>query len=202
MSDFLGADYVRDSRKGGSGARPVRTRYEGETLSRRLANSVEEAQRFDLDIVLRGDEGLRRRFFAHQWSHDIDKRFTLPVPQDPAISVPSAPARVRTKAAAGSDTLMLYSGSRASETLMLLTFFAFAGGDRLYCVVGDNDYELPTAGSVAVRIVPALDADAPTTARVDFAPTIPVKYADGDFAVTWSDRGEVLIRFTARNDVR
>ena len=201
MADFLGGDYVRDDpRRGGCSVRLARNRYEASTLSQRLANSVEDAARFDIDIVLRGDESMRRRFFAHLLEHDIAKRFTISVPQDPDITVPTAPAKVRTKAAAGDSILKLYSGAAGEETLQTGTLFALAGGERLYMVVGD-DHALPTAGSVDVLIVPALDAAVTTTATLDFTPSVPVKHsADSNFAVSWDETGSVVIRFTVRND--
>ena len=202
MADFLGGDYVRDDpRRGGCSVRLARNRYEASTLSQRLANSIEDAARFDIDIVLRGDESMRRRFFAHLIEHDIVKRFTIAVPQDPAITVPTASAKVRTKAAAGDSILKLYSGAAGEETLQVGTLFALAGGERLYMVTGSDDHVLPTTGSVDVSIVPALDAAATTTATLDFTPAVPVKHsADSNFAVSWDETGSVVIRFTVRND--
>lgn len=201
MTTFLGGEYARRSPVGGCAARSVRTRHEAQTLSQRLANAAEDAQRFDLDIVLRGDEGLRRRFFAHRAKHDITQRFAITVPQDPAITVPAANARVRTKGAAGDSELAVYSGSGAADKLEVGTFFAFVGGDRLYMVVGDADYVLPAAGSVDVGVYPDLDSEVPITAALDFAPTVPVKHSAGDgFAVAWDEQGTVHVKFTVRND--
>ena len=133
--------------------------------------------------------------------HDIDKRFLMPVPQDPGIVVPTTSARVRTKAKAGDSELSIYSGSAKVETLMVGTLFCFSGGERLYAVVGSDDHDLPTTGSVAVSVVPKLVDDVPITARLDFTPTVPFKHsAESDFGTTWDNVGGTVIRFTVRND--
>ena len=199
MATFLGADYCRSStRFGGCAVLDARTRYEAEAQDRSIVNSEEDAQRFDIRIVLMGDEHLRRRFFAHRLEHGVTKRFTVAVPQDPMIVLPSNRPRLRSKGNARDATLAMYTGGGANSTLMTTSFFSLGG--RIHTVIGAADYELPATGKVDVSIYPRLAADVPATTRIDFSAEVPVKHSGGDWSVGYGAKGAVFVSFLVRND--
>lgn len=186
---------------------PNRTEYADETLNRRLAHSEEEAQRFDLRLVLRGDERLRSRWFEHRQRHGVTRRFVVDVPLDPAVPVPARPARLSATGASGAGKLTMWSGggSPVQNKLGVGAFFALGG--RLHMVMADSDsrvdYTLPPqeANAIDIPIHPALTASAARTVRVDFAPRIPVKHTADEFRLEYGEQGVVTLAFTVRNDV-
>ena len=205
MSTFLGAEYCAESEVGGCAVRNARTRHTAFTLNGKPSPSVDDAQRFDLIIVLRGGVDLRRRFFAHKAAHDINIEFTLPVPLDPEIPLPDGDddhARLTAEADQGSGTINVRSQGQAWTAYVGMPF-TFAGHDRLYTVGGETDVVVPTTGSAELTVFPALKADVASGVLMDFKPSIPVLYlADAGFSIVeFDEQDTVIVRFEAANAI-
>lgn len=206
MSDFLGGDYVRRSRLGSCGVRSNRTRYLDSTLSQKINPVAEDPQRFDIVLVLWGDEGLRRRFWAHRAVHDVNSPFSIAVPQDPDIALPRGDdghAALTSNASAGVKRLNIVSRTGAAWMVGQGAYFTVAGSNRLY-MAASADKSVPATGHAQLDIFPALDAAAASGTLLDFKPSIMVThYPEGGFGeVEYREMGKVLIRFVCANHLR
>ena len=206
MTDFLGGSYVRRSRLGGCGVRSNRTRYLDSTINQKVNPAAEDPQRFDLVLVLWGDEGLRRRFWAHRAVFDVTTPFALAVPQDPDIALPRGDdghAELTSGATAGIKRLNIVSRTGAAWMVGQGTYFTLAGSNRLY-MAASADKSVPATGHAQLDIFPALDAAAARGALLDFKPSIMVTHLpEGGFGeVAYPEQGRVLIRFVVANYLR
>ena len=203
---FLDADYCAESEVGGCGVRNHRRRYNAESLNGKRSPSVDKAQRYDFVIVLRGDESLRRRFFAHKKEHDVNKTFTLPVPLDPAIPLPNGDgnhAALTAEGSQGSKTIAVKSRNGDAWTAYVDMPFMFAGHNRVYTVGGTADLVVPTSGSVNLTVYPELKADVASGVLMDFKPDAPATYLDeaGFSVVDFAEQDIVIVKFTAANAI-
>ena len=178
-------------------------------------NSVDEWQRFDYRVVLRGDLGLRARFLTLKLTSDVAEHVHVPVPQDPALHHPAYPSRRRPlrvafDAPAGADTVQVRSRVALEATRLDAGWFVcFAASASPYAYVDDRLHYVYEGAAdivdpVSIGIFPALQTAVPANSLVDMYPAPRgLLAATAGFGESDYREKDVVVRaFTVRNAPR